>query len=181
MKTLRKACNVRNTGGNREKSCVDEISRSGGHDVRISWSGENLYWVSRVEYDGSTHRLRSSATTSSSRRWRAPERRPFQRQRMTRALSPAAPADWARLDRCSLAPLGHAPSGSSPAPPRPAPPRPRTAPATISRVSSESARAALFSGGSLTAPNWLGPFSCRTRFRSVQPQSLCAPFLETRS
>lgn len=178
MKTLRKACNVRNTGGKSWKVMCrrnQPFWRSRRENQLIGWklvlSIEGRVWWEYSPAAVISHHQQQQAVTSA----RAPAISAAAHD--TRALAgrpgglSAARSMLARASRTRTLRQQ----------PRPAPPRPRTAPATISRVSSESARAALFSGGSLTAPNWLGPFSCRTRFRSVQPQSLCAPFLETRS
>lgn len=158
---------------NREKSCGGVISRCGGHGMRISCSGEHSRKVKREENDGvyspaaviSHHQQQQAATSA-----RAPAISAAAHD--TRALAgrpgglSAARSMLARASRTRTLPTPEV---------RPTPRAPL--PRYIFRVSLESARAALFSGGSLTAPNWLGPFTCRTRFRSVQPQSLCAQLL----
>lgn len=176
MKLLQKACNVRNTGGKSWKVMCrrnQPFWRSRRAKQLIGCKVERTAWA---EYDG----LYSPAAVISHHQ---------QQQAVTSARAPAI-SEAAHDTRA----LAGRPGGLSAArsmlarasrtrtlrqQPRPAPgppPAPRSPRATISRVSSESARAALFSGGSLTAPNWLGPFTCRTCFRSVQPQSL-APLL----
>lgn len=128
---------TRKTTKYREKSSVGVIRRT----EEISWSYVSTQW-SRCAVEGTergTHRLRWSATTSSSRRPRAAECRPCQRKRITRALSPAAPADWvadsAPPRAIDAAPHAHAPSG-------PTPPLPHTSPHLTPRPFSEFPRRA---------------------------------------
>lgn len=111
-------------------------------DQLIVWHIKSASYENTLE-GACTHRLRWSATTSTSRRPRAPERRPCQRQRITRALSPAAPADWTmRLSRPARSMHGR--RTHPPTPYLPASFLARElltpSPQTFSRVSTERAR-----------------------------------------
>lgn len=146
------------------KSSV-HASRRCRRDQLFEWVSRYMKWISVIYSPAAavSHHQQQQAATSA----RAPAISATAHH--TRALA-GRPGGLraAPRDRCPLAPLEHAPSES----PLSAPLRasPRLTPRNIFRVSLESARAALFSGGSLTAPNWLDPFVCRIRFRSVPPQ-----------